>query len=141
MKVHCGENSIKGEKAAYTLVDFGFSRNLMTLFSWGGNIKKGHQQKKCFKQYENVINIFYNVVKTADPSYTKVEMKNFFQNKVLTHAVRRNTNEVRRSSQPKFRANKVNTSIAVNKVEKGGAFCDGIQPTEQIDNDPYTVIF
>lgn len=97
---------MKGEKAAYTLVDFVFTRNLMTKYSWSGNTKKGHIQKKCFKQFEHVFNFFYNLIKKADPTYTTVEMKNFFQNKVLTHALRRSSSTKTRSSQPKTRANK-----------------------------------
>lgn len=94
---------MKGDSAAYALIDVFFARHLLTEYSWGGGTKKGYAPKKPFKKFEYIFRIFFQLVKRADPSYSEVEMKNFFQNKLLPNSARRN-GPVKRAPRAKSRA-------------------------------------
>lgn len=132
---------MKGDNAAYSLIDLIFTRKLMTKFSWAGGYKKGSSPKKAFKQFVFVIGFFYELVRLADPSYTKVAMENFFKLKVLPNCNRRSSAPMIRASRAKARARSAVTKGVAKgrftkrkKIADQGSSSDDDGSADDVDN-------
>lgn len=49
----------------------------MNTCSWTGG-SRNNEKKTAFKQYKRTINLFYTLVRLADPVFTEANMKHFF---------------------------------------------------------------
>lgn len=120
-----------GLNAAYVLVDVIFTRELMTMTSWAGGSKSG-ERKVAFKMFPRILDFFHNLIQLADPTFTQLQTKDFFKNKVLVNAVRRSMskmmrapkararraeNKIKRSTQPKFPVKSPSSAYTSNTPE------------------------
>ncbi|XP_055694636.1 uncharacterized protein LOC129796589 isoform X4 [Lutzomyia longipalpis] len=96
-KINGCNGTSDGTKCAYRLVDYIFTRDLLTLYSWTGASRTG--TKEPFKNNTHFLDLFYTVIRMADNSYAKVDAYNFFKNKVLKYSIARLQMKNENSSQ------------------------------------------
>ncbi|XP_055697101.1 uncharacterized protein LOC129798138 [Phlebotomus papatasi] len=76
-----------GKKVAYQLIDLLLSRKLFTKFSWTGKSKMS--SKIAFKNFKNIIQVFFEIVRKADGKMSKNDIENFFKLKILKYSKER----------------------------------------------------
>lgn len=93
-----------GDSVAYTLIDTLFARKFLMEYSWGGGSRKDRTPKRSFKQFLYFFKFFWQLVKSADSTYTAIQLQHFFQTKLLPNCGRRAVDEVKRAPRTKFRS-------------------------------------
>ena len=102
LSVVCGQKGNgNGTNNCYILVDRIFSRKFMTLCSWAGGARD-KKEKIPFKMYKNVINLFFQVIRLSDNSFTLKDCEEFFKN-VIRNSTRRSQSNMTRNSAIKRR--------------------------------------
>lgn len=117
----CGRDTkIKGIDHSYMLVDKFFTRKFFTLCSWAGGAKVPNT-KFPFKFYENVISLFFKLVRLADQRFTLEDCEDFFKS-VIRNCVRRNNSSMIRTSRSKNRPKQLsyNAQVSENGVNRNG---------------------
>lgn len=88
MKTICGANAnMQGYDCCYALVDQFFTREFLNTCSWTGGSRSPDMKKIAFKTYKRTINIFYELVRLADPTFSEINTEKFF------HSVLRNSKQ------------------------------------------------
>lgn len=74
----CGTSGkLEGLTCCYNLIDHIFTRNVFTKCSWSGGAR-GTDSKFPFKSYIRTIEIFEEIIRKADPKFSKIQSQNFF---------------------------------------------------------------
>lgn len=78
-----------GTKIGYKAIDFFFSPNLLTKYSWTGLSRGKDGEKKSFRNLEGILDVFFQAISKADCRHTKQKNCNLFKEGVLKHAKKR----------------------------------------------------
>lgn len=68
----------KGTNICYKIIDYFFSRELLTLVSWSGN-SRDQNEKVAFKFLTQTRQMFFSVLHNADPNISQLETDNFIK--------------------------------------------------------------
>lgn len=78
---------MQGYDCCYALVDQFFTREFLNTCSWTGGSRSPDMKKTAFKTYKRTNNIFYELVRLADPTFSEINTEKFF------HSVLRNSRQ------------------------------------------------
>lgn len=109
LKIICGQNTKFGYKF--------FTRKFFTICSWAGGAKVPNT-KFPFKCYDNVIVLFFKLIRLADPKFTQRGSELFFKN-VIRNSLRRFESNKVRTSKSKRRAKKLSYSARFSEDDQG----------------------
>ena len=116
----CGSGKGRGLNNCYALIDVMLTRRFLTECSWAGGSKNATSKTHCFKVYNRVIILFFEVIQHADKSFTLLECETFFKN-IFKNSETRIASKMLRASATKTRVKgkgkgkKSNQSIAVSQ--------------------------
>nr|XP_023027077.1 uncharacterized protein LOC111515069 isoform X2 [Leptinotarsa decemlineata] len=103
----------------YLLVDWFFTRKFMTKCSWSGASRQQNVKKIPLRTYENVIELFFQIIRLENNTFTMNDCKIFFLT-VLKNAYRRNNDGYPpiRQSKTKNMISRCKTTKVVNTQEE-----------------------
>ncbi|XP_045511410.1 uncharacterized protein LOC123706270 [Colias croceus] len=101
----CPKSEGKGATCAYKILDMFLSREFLCKCSWTGGSRKSEETKFGLKKYKNILNFFFELVRSWDGTYTLTDNENFFKS-VLKNSGKRKLNKNERASTKRIRTKK-----------------------------------
>lgn len=122
----CGPG-IKGDNAAYRLVDAIFTRRFFTLVSWTGK-SRGLVPKENFSRFQRTFKFIFKLVQRVDPQYTQDSLKKFFR--------RITDNSKRRYESFSCEKARISTARTAGNPRKRVKLENELQPQESAEEEP-----
>lgn len=72
----------------YKLADYIFEPQLLNKYTWTG-ASKSTEKKNCFQKLNNIVDMMYDVIVTADCRHSRQRNEEFLKDKILKHTSQR----------------------------------------------------
>ncbi|XP_055598599.1 uncharacterized protein LOC129748125 [Uranotaenia lowii] len=126
----------RGDNAVYYLADCFFSRKFWTKFTWTG-VSKGATPKsrRGFREFGNVLQLFFEITVVGDPTYSKEKLQNFIQNRLFRYSKTRADSKFLRKStiRPKRATSNKRDALTTDQIDEEMEMEEAEEVDEQVD--------